>query len=287
MAKLTAAGLKKKIKALKVGERIRLVGLDEDIYHAAEGVGSSLLKQAAHSLAHYKAARDHIQEDERTQAQQDRLNEGSATHCAVLQPEIFDTVFIVIPESIKRRSGTEWNYFKEAHKDKTILLRKSMDKAGEMANAVLDRVGHYFIDGEPEVSYFYKHETGMILKSRLDYERCDAIIDLKTTIKDSPAAFGRCVKYDYDWQDALYRLVADKPEMMFVGVEYKTPHSVFLTKQGLDVRLRSERRLNEILSQLAFAIEFQEFPAFPVELVETELTSGEREKEPAKLELAS
>jgi len=282
MAKLTAEGLKKKIKALKVGERIRLLGLDEDIYHAAEGVGSSLLKQAAHSLAHYKAALDKSIEEERTQAQKDRLAEGSATHCAVLQPEIFDDVFIVIPETIKRRAGKDWTAFKEANPDKVILLRKSMDLVNNMSNSILDSVGHYFIDGEPEVSYFYRHETGIILKSRIDYERGDALIDLKTCAADSPFKFMKVVKYDYDWQDALYRKVTEKDEMLFVGVELKAPNSVFLTKQGSDVRIRSERRLNLILEQLAFAIEFQEFPAFPVELIETELTSFEREQESTK-----
>lgn len=278
MVKLTAEGLKKKIKGLKVGDRIRLLGLDEDIYHAAEGVGSSLLKQAAHSLAHYKAALDNKQEEERTPAQQDRLNEGSATHCAVLQPELFDDVFIVMPESIKKRAGKDWTAFKEANQDKVILQRKSEKVASEMANAILDSVGHYFVDGEPEVSYFYKHKTGMILKARIDYERGDALIDLKTTKDAYPEKFSRTVKYDYDWQDVLYPLVSGIPEMLFVGVEYKSPHSVFLAKQGSDVRIRSERRLNVLLEQLAFAIEFQEFPAFPVDLIETELTSYEREK---------
>jgi hypothetical protein len=276
MAKLTKESLKKKIDALKVGERVRLLNLDEDIYHAAEGVGSSLLKQAAQSLAHYKAAFDHIQEDERTQAQKDRLNEGSATHCAVLQPELFDEEYIVIPDTIKKRAGKEWAAFKEANADKTILPSKSLKVSIEMADAVLDSVGHYFTDGEAEVSYFYRHETGMILKGRIDYERGDALIDLKTSKDTTPEKFSRSVKYDYDWQDALYRFVTGKKEMLFIGVEYKSPHSVFFAKQGSDVRIRAERRLKAVLDQLAFAIEFQEFPPYPVDLIETTLTAYEK-----------
>ena len=289
MAKLTAAGLKKKINALKVGERLRVEGLDEDIYHAAEGVGSSLLKAASHSLAHYKTAIEHTDEEERSASQQDRLNVGSATHTLVLEPELFDQKYAVKPAEIKKRVGEEWKKFLAANKGKTIMVTtgaNTLKDAEDMANAVIDGVGHYFIDGQAEVSYFYRHTTGLILKGRMDYERGDAIIDLKTTIKDTPTAFNRCVKYDYDWQDALYRMVAGKKEMIFVGVAMKSPHSVFLTKQGMDVRLRAERRIEEILSELAFAIEFQEFPAYPVELIETSLNSSEKQEEPAAVQAA-
>lgn len=281
MTKMTKKKLNDMIRELAVGERLTVPGLDETLYHSIEGIGSSLLKAADQSLAHYKAAIDHVPEENRSAVAQENLDVGSATHCAVLEPEIFNKKFIVIPESIPKRAGAEWKAFAEKHKEKTILRQVAMEKVDAMANAVLDGVGHYFVDGEAELSYFYKHESGLILKARGDYVRGDAVFDLKTTVDKNPGKFSRTVKYEYSLQDALYRLVSGKADMMFVGIEKTPPHSVYLCKEGADVRQKAEKRVNEVITELAFAIEFQEFPSYPVELCETELTAGEREREAA------
>lgn len=274
---ITAAGLKKKIDALKVGERLILQNVPDHIYHQSSGIGSTLLKAAMISMAHYKAARD--KKKLPTKAQQKIYSLGSATHTLVLEPELWESQYIVQPTEIKVRRGKVWDAFQEKHAGMTIITHDQMEAAGAMAEAVMDQCGKWFMDGKPELSYWYRHETGIVLKARVDYQKGDAIIDLKTTKEETPSMFAYKVKKYYDVQDALYRMVTGLADMVFVGVEKEAPHSVFLSKTGTLLRQRSTIKLEKMITkQFAFAIETNEFPFHPLEIVEAELTPYEQDQ---------
>ena len=264
------------VESLKPGERYVADGLSDKAYHEAPGIGSSGMKAAVKSMAHFKAYQD--REDEFSPQAEKNMRIGSATHCLVLEPELYDEKFATQPAEIKQRRGEKWENFKKENEGKEILTKDEVVLAGDMANSIFDSpASNYFSNGKPEQSIWYRHESGVLLKARLDYHVGDLGVDLKTTIRDTQKAFANCVKYDYDIQDALYRMVADIKDFVFVGVLKTKPHCAFLAKQGPLVRQLAEQRLNKAINDIATAQEFDDYPGLPVELVETALTDKELE----------
>lgn len=263
------------IEGLEIGERISIRGIGEGMYHAAPGLGSTLLKAATQSLAHYRVALN----DEGDTSPQARkaMAIGSATHCLVLEPEQFEEKFVAQPEDIKVRNGKRWEEFALRNADREIMTEADIALASDMADAVLDDAGKFFTGGEAELSYWYRHESGLLLKARIDYQMGDAGIDLKTSRAESAHKFKQAVKYDYDIQDAAYRLVTGLADMIFVGVGKDKPHPIYLCKQGPQVREKAERALARAIDALAVARDFDHYPKPPAELVETSLSAWELE----------
>lgn len=268
--------LNERIQSLKVGERLELEKIDESLYHRSAGIGSTLMKAATKSMAHYKCGLEET--NDVSAAAQKAMDIGSAVHCLVLQADLYEREFVKQPAEIKIRNGKKWEEFQQQHIGKTILTETDESQASAMADAILDDAGRFFLGGTPEVSYWIRHETGLILKARIDYRLGDAAIDLKTTKHETPEQFKRAVKYDYDMQEALYRRVTGVADMIFVGVGKSAPYSVFLCRQGQLVREQAEKALDRAIAAITEANEFQSFPRVPAELVETELTAYEIER---------
>lgn len=268
--------LNQEIEKLKPGERMVVQHYPEALYHASPGIGSTLLKAATQSMAHFKAARE--QDVDHSPQALKAMAIGSATHCMVLESEAYADRFVVQPDTIKMRKGKAWEEFQEEAGDREILTQADEDLASTMALAVLEGAGQFFLGGESEKSYWYRHTNGLILKARVDYQVGDAIIDLKTTRHENPEQFKKAVKYEYDMQDALYPLVTGLKDMIFVGVGKGKPHPVFLCKQGAQVREQAVKTMLATLEAIETAEEFEQFPNMPVELVETEFTPHELEK---------
>jgi hypothetical protein len=270
---MKADELKLKIDALAVGERLILSGVDENIYHASEGIGSTLLKAADRSMAHFKFRRDNARTFSAAQLKTFAI--GSATHCLVLEPELYQDKFIAQPDTVKTRSGAKWLQFASENKDKTILTVGDELLASSMAESLFDEAGDFFIGGDSEKSYWYRHKSGLVLKARVDYQKDDAIIDIKTSIADGADKFSNRVKYDYDLQDSLYLLVTGLKDMLYIGVHKEAPHPVYLCKQGADVRERATARMNELFDDLNMARATNTYPNIAPKLVETSLSSWE------------
>jgi hypothetical protein len=264
-----------RINELKPGERLVESNLREDVYHQSPGIGSTGMKAAIKSMAHYDAYRRRGNEDH-SAATLKAFRVGSLTHCLVLEPALFNEKFVAQPETIKRRAGKQWETFLEKAGDREIATHDEMALASKMAEAVAySECASYFMEGESELSIWYRHETGILLKARLDYKIGDLGIDLKTTAKETPREFAQSVKYDYDIQEALYRMVSGVADFVFVGVCKKDPFSIYLAKQGSDVRALAEKRLNAAINNLAIAQEFDEYPNIPIEMIETSLMQYE------------
>lgn len=272
---MTPEQLAEVVTGLEAGERISIRGIPEEQYHAAPGLGSTVLKAATVSLAHYHCA---LADEARSGAVRKAMLIGSATHCLVLEPEQYAQKFVVQPEDIKVRNGKRWDEFAAAHAGKEILTAADERLAAAMGEAVFDDAGRFFCGGEPELSYWFRHPGGLLLKARIDYQLGDAGVDLKTAHAGSEDKFAMAVKYDYDIQDAAYRLVTGLSDLIFVGVCKEPPHQVYLCKQGQAVRERAEARLAKALDELVVAREFDEYPRPPARLVETFLTPSELER---------
>jgi len=137
---------------------------------------------------------------------------GSATHCAVFEPEQFTKTYVVAPK-IDRRTNAgklEAAEFEAKYAGFKQLTAEQYDSVQRMVDAVyshpmarqlleLGGVSEHRVD-------FIDPLTGALCKMKADrITPSGMIIDLKTTKDASPAEFAQsCAKYRYHVQDAWY-----------------------------------------------------------------------------------
>ena len=214
-------------KNMEVGERLRLTGIPDNIYHATNGIGSTNLKRFIESPAGFRFG-DGFE-------QKDCFDLGSAVHTLVLEPHLFDDAYVMMPETIPRKSGKKWDMFKEMNQGMTILKPSDMSAAQSMADSVMTTHAQYFTAGQAEVSYWYKapveesYDGGgyVLIKARVDYEIDDLAIDLKTTADAHPKKFeSKAIDFGYHIQNQLYILATGLSDFVFVVVNNKKPYQV-------------------------------------------------------------
>jgi len=260
--------LNKKIAALPIGERFSVSGLPDTVYHAADGIGSSLMREACISMAHYRVAKDTPRE------QTAAMVFGQAVHCAVLEPELFEQKVAVMPEGMARGVTKKYAEFAQAHPNQLHLKEEEKNHVEEMALAILVQCPTLFVDGEPEKSFWYRHESGIVLKARLDFANDDGGVDLKTSRFDDAEAFERTARKEWAIQDAHYRMVSGVLDYLFVGVAKDAPYQAFILRQGQDVIERCTNKINEVAKQIAFCEELKSFPLPPCNhIIETHYPS--------------
>jgi PDDEXK-like uncharacterized protein DUF3799 len=186
-------------------------GVPADVYHQRlRGVVSkSALDQIERSPMHYLAWLD-AEEKEPTPA----LAFGSAFHCALLEPKVFEATYAVQPDFGDCR-------FKEAKANKAAWLEMnygklalSADDGARITGMIASIMKHpaasrLIAEGQAEVTLRWTDEsTGLACKSRADYwvKSKRFVVDAKSTEDASPEAFAKSVyKWGYQKQDALYR----------------------------------------------------------------------------------
>jgi len=155
------------------------------------------------------------------------MAEGSMIHCAVLEPDAFDSRYIVAPEINKRTNAgkAEWAAFCEDNADKEVITPVQYDAAMYAQKAVHAHpmASKLLSGGLAERAMFWKHEkTGEELKAKADYVS-DILVDLKTTTCAAPGAFSKsCADFSYHVQAAHYMEGFEADEFVFVVLEKKT-----------------------------------------------------------------
>lgn len=223
-----------------------LVAMPGDDYHGGPGISKSKLDAFAQSPRHYWLQNENPnrQPEKDTEA----LIIGAASHCAVLEPDVFTARYIAVPEDAPRRpTKTQreakkpsddtrfaidwWREFETENAARIILTADQMAECLALRDCVyadpdcasLLQLGH------AEQSYFAEdEETGLLLKCRPDFLTEGGIfVDLKFVRDASPFGFGRaCAQHRYDVQAAFYPHVLDKhfggfdaPVFAFIAVE--------------------------------------------------------------------
>jgi len=213
-----------------------------EIYHATQAVSHSMLKTLRQSPAKLRWEMDHPRRT--TPA----MSLGTAIHCALLEPDLFDRTYSVKREKPKeperpaelaevtRRSAdgkakidaweatwkpkfdremATWEGEREA---KQMLSQDDMDTVTRVhARTMDDRFfSQFFSSGEKEKSFFVKDEdTGLTLRCRPDnLVQTDSglfIVDLKSTDCAQKHAFNSDItKYAYYTQAAFYLHVVER-----------------------------------------------------------------------------
>lgn len=189
------------------------------------------------------------------------MDSGVLNHLATLQPDLFEssvctwpggmTVTKPIRKTVNRTSKSCKEFAGLALLEgKTEASLGDLDKARSIARAVHahPEAGAMLSEGQPELSIFWKHSTGVSSKSRIDWLRSNAIADLKTTKDHRPFWFGRqahSLLYHAQsamYQDAVEELTGCELPYYIIAVQSSPPHDVVVYKVPQDV-LDSGRRL--------------------------------------------
>lgn len=203
------------------------------------------------------------------------LTLGKAAHVAVLEPERFNTDFVIWDKLTKNgsgniapQSGDQWEKFKALYPDKSILTIEERDAAMAIQKAVRAEptAMRYLEQGDPEVSMEWdlSAEWGLPVRrckaradwlTRIDGERY--VVGLKTTVDCRDHPFGAaCARYGYALQWAFYHdgykaITGIAPRMKEIVVEPKAPHAVMVYNVIEDVLLEGRDRYLELLKILA------------------------------------
>ena len=214
--------------------------INEKDYHASNAISKHGLDLIARTPAHYKYSEN---------IDNPAFAFGRAIHCFVLEPERFNTDFILSPyDDFRTKAAREW---KEENKDKTIYTESDY----EALNIMRDKLHSHPMagplldvkDGHAEQSIFWIDEnTNCLCRCRPDYINYHFMyaIDLKTCINAGQSAFARDVaRYRYHVQAAFYLagLEAAKiycDDFIFVAIEKTKPYAVAcydLDNEALDL----------------------------------------------------
>ena len=199
--------------------------LSNEQYHQSAGISKSGLDLIDRSPAHFKS-----KSFESTRA----MEIGTAIHCAILEPEIYQRDYRVI-DCDSRASAI----YKAACKDRDsslVLTQAEGDRVSGMHDAVYGYAPARAImdaEGVNEVSFYANDpETGVLVKCRFD-RLIDGFIaiDLKKTQDARPEAFTRSIdNYRYYVQAAFYSDVykwatgETLQAFKFIAIEESAPH---------------------------------------------------------------
>jgi hypothetical protein len=161
-----------------------------------------------------------------------------------------------------RRSGKDWEAFREEHQGELILTASQHEAADAVARAVLtDGVAGPIVRSMTSVEHvvtWADQATGIACKAMVDGSSSTVLLDLKTAKDASPAAFGRAAHaYDYVGQLAWYRrgyrahYGHDPSEVVLIVAEKVSPYVVAVYRLGdLDL-LAADRRADALLDRVA------------------------------------
>lgn len=242
-------------------------GMPNEVYHSTPGFTSkSELDLINTSPAHFMYARK--------KPATKSMSLGSAIHSAILEPQVFESEYLLLREVQDRRVAA----YKEAAKNfpaERILTAPEVDLVSSMQESVrINNKARHWLDkpGFSEVSLFTQcPETGVNVRVRFDRLTEDGYaIDLKSTKSASPEEFSKSIyQYRYHVQDAIYsdayhwETGEQLKGFIFIAVENDTPHVTMVYELDDFSKSigRSEYRKN--LITYAECLEKGSWPAYP------------------------
>lgn len=248
-------------------------------YVAMEGLRFSALKNLARSPLHYQHALAHPK-------QTDPMRLGTAAHVAVLEPERFESQFVVWEKRKSNgdmwpRKGPEWDAFCAEHRGREALEPKFAEQAQEMQRAVQahPKAQRYLQSGDPEVS----------LQCTLNHRLCKARIDWLTTVDGAPVMVGLKTTVDvrafqfrrvaaqllYHVQWAFYAdmyhcVTSQRPRVVEIVVEKTPPYAVGVYVIRDEILQQGREQYQALMAELARCEAADEWPGPVVD--EQELT---------------
>lgn len=159
---------------------------------------------------------------------------GEALHALMLEPEVFESQYLVLDGSVPAgRQVSESEAMQRNWLDawQWTALSRARDAVLACTQAP---VAQWLAQGEKELSIYWTDARGDNWKARPDCFTGDMVLDLKTTTDCRPEPFARTrARLRYDFQAAHYveavsTLTGAKPRFAYVTVELASPWTVWV-----------------------------------------------------------
>jgi exodeoxyribonuclease VIII len=222
---------------------------------------------------------------------------GTAVHCAVFEPERFESEYIAPERKLnrtKKEDKAEWETLSAS--GKTLITREEYNTALAMGEAVRSHhlAGPLVTGGIAEQSVFWKQtvslgdgdETKILCKCRPDFVRSMGegyvIVDLKTTQDARESKWGRSAYWDYGYHlqaahycNGMTQVQGTPPrEFFFVAVESEPPYGVYIYKTPRHTLQVGLEEIMALYGLYARCKRSDEWPSYPEIILDFELPRG-------------
>jgi len=247
--------------------------------HYQEAVG---LRKSHLDLIHRSPA--HLQQEllEPTPAT-DAMKWGSLFHMFILEPDLFDASYAVLPEKLDMRTNAgkaAWQEWQDANPGRIAVDRPSLDVLEAMRDSIYSNpfAKNALTGGKAEQSLFWRHVVGVdepvLCKGRLDYISPQGFLaDVKTTKDARPDEFSRsCWSFRYHVQAAFYSdgyeaITKAKPEgFLIVAIEKEKPYAVATYLVNEDMTDQGRREYLADVQRYAECVKSGVWPAYAEEV---------------------
>lgn len=248
--------------------------ISNEEYHSSDGISRSALMLLDKSPYHfwYEKLSGLVDKKESTPA----MNIGSAFHTLLLEPELFDNEFTVMPKIDRRTKAGKEKYEKFAllTSGKILLTDEQYIQALSMAQELKNHeIVTTLLEGAnfEQSIYWTDKETGLQFKTRPDIWSRKMIVDLKTTADANKQSFTRsAVKYGYYLQAGMAfeacRAIGEPFEMFVIlAVEKEKPYvpSIFIMKEW--ALQKGIEKFQEYKTKLKECFDSYTWPGYPIE----------------------
>lgn len=247
------------------------IGLHKNIqpteYHSWEGASASRLKELGRSPAHCRSSIDTPYE-----ATESKIK-GSATHCALLEPDEYPNRFHLFEGDRRTKAGKEdWKSLLEITSEDYILRRNTYEDVNAMAAmAHQHKAANRLLKAcdEKELSMVWEYD-GVICKGRIDgySSKFATIVDIKTTTDAGFNKFKRTIwDYKYHWQAWHYRegaraLGLEVDSYVIIAIENSKPYAVMvygLLDEAIDY---AKEPMERLITTYGECMKSGEWPAY-------------------------
>ena len=237
-----------------------IIESNKDYHSDLTAISKSRLAKMSVCPQYFKWCEDNPQEPS------EDLIVGSAFHKLVLEPDSFDSEFVVMP-LIDRRTkvGKDlYEQFVQQSEDKQIITQEQYETISAMKDSVLsNKYAQALLKGYHEHSFYTEDKlTKETIKVRPDCYRNvqDRIVitDLKSCRSAITEDFMRdVVKYSYDLQAYMYTLAVanvmnipqENVDFVFIAVEKKAPYMINMLQADQFVLERGEALFREYIGK--------------------------------------
>lgn len=244
----------------------------EEYHQRVLGVANkSGLDRVHQSPAHYFEWLNAPEEKETT-----ALAFGKAFHCALLEPKVFASTYVVQPDfgdlrkPDNKAAKADWM---GANGTKKFIDEEDAGRIQAMLRRIRDhRITSMMVrSGAPELTLrWIDKATGLPCKARADFYMKDihTAVDFKTTDDASPAAFAKSIaNYGYHRQEAFYRAGFDAvgqpiDHFVFVAIEKHAPYAMAIYEVNEEGVEAGRKTIADDLSTLASCVSTNVFPGY-------------------------
>jgi len=270
--------------------------IDEDEYHKLTTFSNTDLKLIDRSPAHYYEA-SNLNPEHKEKEPTDAQIAGRILHCAILEPDQFDSRFVVVPADAPRKPTSQqrnaanpsensirsilyWDEFELQYGGKQIIKYDDQVKYQKIANSIRKHpeLRGLMLGAQTEQTFIADDPvTGVQVRCRTDiYNRINdfpVAVDLKSAEDARPGPFGRaCYNYGYFHQDAFYRDVMEwatgvKVDLfLFAVFEKEPPYAVKLYQSTDSAVSRAKAKYRTSLNLAAKCLENGVWPAYETDI---------------------